>query len=501
MSLTKVSYSMINGASANVLDYDADPTGATDSTTAVKNAYAALIASAQSLGVGGWKGSVSSLYFPAGTYKIDITSTSCLIPAPGAAVRGVRIVGDGPWASVIKLTGTNYFLYNNNSVGYFGFENIAFTGVNGTEQLMYYYSEGIAQRVWRQNVHTYNLLRLYNIQGNANASENTHIDCDDVHFSTTTAFITLNNTQSVNHQFYGCQVVTYYRYLDVTGGGSVFWYGGSILMNGSDYFLYVYDSGGAGVGSQNGKFSFSGLKPELRDTAKITYINAPAARVSFSDCMFATRNHDLASFVIEQYGRMDFVNCDMDYKMELHTVDATWDTPYLPAIFVNKCRLFRSPYTLVHIYHTGVDVSASGRVEMNDCDYPQAVGTYPTRPRIPADISFGHYYGFFTGAHKQKVATYQGLPDGRGLPANTNDVTFSLPEYCLVTAVLVVNTDAAAVQWRVSGPTGATWLTSTSGQKMSYATINEEIDTSNTFTVKNLTNANYGNGYILIWYI
>ena len=35
MSLTKASYSMITGASQNVLDYGADPTGATDSTAAI----------------------------------------------------------------------------------------------------------------------------------------------------------------------------------------------------------------------------------------------------------------------------------------------------------------------------------------------------------------------------------------------------------------------------------------------------------------------------------
>jgi hypothetical protein len=34
MSLTKVSYSMVNGAPANVLDFGADPTGVADSTAA-----------------------------------------------------------------------------------------------------------------------------------------------------------------------------------------------------------------------------------------------------------------------------------------------------------------------------------------------------------------------------------------------------------------------------------------------------------------------------------
>ena len=40
MALTKVTYSMIKGAVANVLDYGADPTGNADSTTAIIAALA-----------------------------------------------------------------------------------------------------------------------------------------------------------------------------------------------------------------------------------------------------------------------------------------------------------------------------------------------------------------------------------------------------------------------------------------------------------------------------
>lgn len=55
MSLTKVSYSMINGAPVNVLDYGADPTGSVDSSPAFVLALAAG----------------NFVYVPAGTYKID----------------------------------------------------------------------------------------------------------------------------------------------------------------------------------------------------------------------------------------------------------------------------------------------------------------------------------------------------------------------------------------------------------------------------------------------
>ena len=54
MALTKVSYSMTTGAPTNILDYGADPTGATDSTAAIQAAIAAG----------------DCIYCPTGTYLI-----------------------------------------------------------------------------------------------------------------------------------------------------------------------------------------------------------------------------------------------------------------------------------------------------------------------------------------------------------------------------------------------------------------------------------------------
>lgn len=72
MSLTKVSFSIISGAPANILDYGADPTGVADSTTAIQ---AALDAS-------------SNVYIPSGTYKttaaLTITGNSKFVWGDGA---------------------------------------------------------------------------------------------------------------------------------------------------------------------------------------------------------------------------------------------------------------------------------------------------------------------------------------------------------------------------------------------------------------------------------
>lgn len=83
MSLTKVSYSMINGAAVNVLDFGADPTGVADSTSAFVNAMASLPT------YGG------TVWVPIGDYKI----TKFAIKA------GTVIIGESKVA-------TNIFPYN-----------------------------------------------------------------------------------------------------------------------------------------------------------------------------------------------------------------------------------------------------------------------------------------------------------------------------------------------------------------------------------------------------
>lgn len=82
MALTKVSYSMISGAPANVLDYGADPTGAADSAAAFNAAFAVS----------------NMVYVPSGSYDLASTIT---IPPYG------QIVGAGINNTTITATGNN----------------------------------------------------------------------------------------------------------------------------------------------------------------------------------------------------------------------------------------------------------------------------------------------------------------------------------------------------------------------------------------------------------
>ena len=84
MSLTKVSYSMIEGAPVNILDYGAVGNGIADDTDAFEDAVLAVATTGQ------------TLYIPAGTYKInrEISTTGHL-----------NIVGDGN-KTVLDFSGT-----------------------------------------------------------------------------------------------------------------------------------------------------------------------------------------------------------------------------------------------------------------------------------------------------------------------------------------------------------------------------------------------------------
>ena len=80
MALTKATFSMIEGASANVLDFGADPTGSTDSTAAIQ---AALDSGA------------GSVYLPEGTYLFSTLTVN----------ENTRLHGASTRTSILKHTG------------------------------------------------------------------------------------------------------------------------------------------------------------------------------------------------------------------------------------------------------------------------------------------------------------------------------------------------------------------------------------------------------------
>lgn len=90
MSLTKATFSMIEGAYANILDYGADPTGTQDSSTAIQAAIA----------------SGNPVYAPPGTYRCQITISTSGVTLLGAGRELTRFenLGNSPVITINNTT-------------------------------------------------------------------------------------------------------------------------------------------------------------------------------------------------------------------------------------------------------------------------------------------------------------------------------------------------------------------------------------------------------------
>jgi Pectate lyase superfamily protein len=107
MSLTKVSYSMIQGAVVNVLDYGADPTGATPS----QSAFVAALATGK------------AVFIPEGTYLINNTLQ---------LQDGQTVFGAGSRTSTINCDQTSFSGAFFNMGGHTSISHLNLVGINGT---------------------------------------------------------------------------------------------------------------------------------------------------------------------------------------------------------------------------------------------------------------------------------------------------------------------------------------------------------------------------------
>jgi hypothetical protein len=99
MALTKVSYSMIDGALVNALDYGADPTGVTDSAAAIQAAL----------------DTEKAVFLPEGTYKISstLTLTGTGTSLIGAGPKNTVLIADLAVSPVVQVSDGYYNVISN----------------------------------------------------------------------------------------------------------------------------------------------------------------------------------------------------------------------------------------------------------------------------------------------------------------------------------------------------------------------------------------------------
>ena len=147
MSLTKVSYSIINGAPVSVLDYGAVGDGIADDTAAVNAALAAS----------------SEVFFPAGAYLVTTLTVNS----------GNRLFGDSYSAVIKSSTSDAITLISKTNIV---FENLTFDGINASATSFFAISNNCERVTIRENRFINNSTAIYGSCSIANRARNIVIE-------------------------------------------------------------------------------------------------------------------------------------------------------------------------------------------------------------------------------------------------------------------------------------------------------------------------------------
>lgn len=266
MSLTKATYSMVNGAPINVLDYGAVGDNVADDTAAIQAAMNAAMA------VG------KQVFFPAGEYKI--TDTISLLNSNW--VKAFGFFGENGRSTTIYFHNAvslkNMFFVDTN-VNYLEVRDLQFFDNTARTSRAFYFRDitpdpSGALPAWKhlfQNARFYQFKEGVRFDGATSIANDAH--CSEVMFLHSKTFncetaLVYNNTQAVNHQLIGFDmendaegVGDEWVHIKMERGTTINHLGGSVIGNGP-YLSYEYTI--AGGFQDTSQFASKGVRVEKR---------------------------------------------------------------------------------------------------------------------------------------------------------------------------------------------------------------------------------------------
>jgi len=263
MSLTKASYSMIQGAVVNVLDYGAVGDGTTDNSAAIRAAsVAARTSQTDSTG----RTISKAIYFPSGIYVIN----SAIELAPTNGLTGLTVFGDGSGATFINYKGSSTALSCQSSRA-ITFKDLGFTSSNidDNQNAFNVVQTGNPLRSWRfERCDFAAFYTCFYVSGASMCSEFYFNECQ---FSQCYYLMLNNNDQAVNWNFVNCnwenEALSTTKQINSAAifylqkGTFVKWTGGSIVLNGLMAFYALTSSGVCQKTAH--KICFDGVRIEL----------------------------------------------------------------------------------------------------------------------------------------------------------------------------------------------------------------------------------------------
>lgn len=211
-----------------------------------------------------------------------------------AASVGFDFVGQGPETSVFELeTGGGEAWFYKNAVSDSKFQRLTFSKMGFRSDNYLYgnfinlWSDGGPKQVGVYNCHFWNLQKCLETRGTGNADLNVFAFCRGEFYGD---ILTLNNDQSVQHDFINCHFGTYGHIVNVKqyGGGNVSFINGSMDFVWHEEFSPVggnfmfNEEATAVVGQGNRAFTFRNLRVEI-EAYKSTAGPAPFGLVNTRD--------------------------------------------------------------------------------------------------------------------------------------------------------------------------------------------------------------------------
>jgi len=438
----------------NIVAFGADDTGATDCTAEVQAAILAATSRSQ-----------KGIELPAGTFLIEQAGAFTL-PTAGGSVNGFVFEGAGLGVTVVNFINSvgataytaNYLAVNTDNDLRIMFRGIRFQGDGTNKNSSFYYmtSSGTAQSIRFEDVMWYEFAQIMQIEGASNASELLFANCK-VSNTYELAYV-VNNSQSLNHVFIGCDIESVRAgFFKFNAGGQLTVFGGSFICSDhpdgvvTNYLIDVDDDTGSFVGLNTWQFNFYGIRTEMNGSSQLLY-NVSGARIMFDGCNLVIGGVTTRRVAyIGDKGRVHVRGGTVQGEWYLHADNASsWAEVWRPAYLMLEDADLRTGFTFIIQGLTlfgGADIANKGgvgRVALRNCRTVQAslVGEV-------LDADYGWEYGNTAQTAKKKVATIRHPARTGGLPEQTSAHTLILPLGAVITSVRVVHTAQAGVAGQV----------------------------------------------------
>lgn len=414
-----------------------------DITTIVEDALSTLPDIIK--GSTGWRLFNVSVFVPGGHWTItkkrvfDISNYGTF-----PSVRGFNIYGAGNEnteivfdSNVTDTDNTNFLIYNSDKYGFSEIKNVRFTAKNQVEKLFYMSSttSGNGQSIVFDNVVLEGFMEGLYFDGNIMCSEIDYYSVKIKNVPVGGRGIFVSNPQSVNHNFFACDMEAISGVgVEFAKGGCANFFGGSYIAVG-DGIVFKTSSISGDIGTSNHTFNFYGIRTELFSNAKIfdvlSYVD-----LSFDGCNLTVQDNNtiIRGILGQNRTNVSFKNCHTRYKFQVRIDNNVYNNGPCRVHF-DCCTLEDQLSNIVTLNGSTSNVAGYPLIDAINTRY--VAGGVGQKPFV--DVAINKEKTNISPVIPVKSVFFRtGVNHNEGLPANAGG-TFTLPLHAIITKVRIVH--------------------------------------------------------------